>query len=67
MIVGSKEIGHRSGVYRAARVLQEERVVKVGEVLRRQSELLADLHPDQACANGMPGRLTLGQVEGMRQ
>ena len=53
----------RDGVGRAAGVLEQQRVEERGAHVVAERELLGDPHPDRERADGVPGRLALGDVE----
>jgi hypothetical protein len=61
-VIAAEERADLGGVRRATRVLQQERVVEVGSRLGVEAELVGEAHSDQARANRVPGRLSLGDV-----
>ena len=67
VVVGVEQRGHLGRVRRAARVLHQQRVEQVRAGGRVEPELVGDPHADDARAHGVPGRLALGDVEGVRE
>ena len=67
LIGAAKEVVDDRGVARAAGVLQEQRVEEIGLLGRRQTERLSDAQADEAASGRMAARMSLGQIERMRQ
>lgn len=66
-VVGREQLAHPRGAVRAPRVLQKQRVHQRLTLVGVDAEARADLHADRAGALGMPDRLALGEIQGVRQ
>ena len=66
-VVGREQRRHAVGVGRAAGVLEQQRVEQIGALGRVQVELRGQAHPDQAGADRVTRRLSLGDVERVRK
>jgi len=66
-IVGQIEPADAGRIAAAAEILQQQRVVQLPYPGFAQAELAADMDPDPAAAQAVPGRLALDQVERMTE
>jgi hypothetical protein len=63
-VVRQVEFADPGGVAAAAKILQEQGVIEIGELLVPEIERTADRDAYPAAADAMAGRLALGEVEG---
>jgi hypothetical protein len=63
-VVAAKERGHARRVARTPGILEQERIVQLGEHLLGEAQVLAQSHADEARTQGVPEGLPLRQVQG---
>ena len=62
-IVGLIQFADPRGIAAAAEILEQQGIIEIVAILRRQAERATDVAADPAGADAMAGRLSLGQVE----
>jgi hypothetical protein len=64
-IVRIQDMKEPGRVAAASRVLEQQRIIQVGLLVRAHADLLGNAHSDHARAYGMPHGLAFGQVQGV--
>ena len=66
-VVCEIKLANPCGVAAAAKVFQKQRIVEIAQTILGETDFEANLRPDEAAADAVPGGLAFGHVQGMAQ